>query len=87
MLGETLAAADIEQDPALVEQAVEAASVPAASRTTAGLAEESVDGRTLLHADHLGDPSGGGWRRWDPERLAALRPRLEPVLEEFGHAW
>ncbi|MDQ1635093.1 MAG: hypothetical protein QOJ32_1902, partial [Frankiaceae bacterium] len=46
-----------------------------------------IDSRTLLHTGHLADPEGGGWRRWPSDRLTALRPQLEPVLEEFGYAW
>lgn len=67
--------------------AVRAAGYEPATQLTAGLARETVDGRTLLHADHLADPLGGGWRRWGSERLERLRPRVEPLLEEFGYVW
>src|SRR4051812_3384762 len=86
-LHEALVAVGLEPDPAAVDEAVAAASVPAAASVAAGLAAEAIDSRTLLHPDHLGDPVGGGWRRWAAGRAAALRPTLEPLLEEFGYVW
>lgn len=85
-LSEALSAVGAEPNTVAVEAAVAAASIPAASRVASGLAGE-VDSRTLLHRDHLGDPAGGGWRRWDADRLATLRPVVEPLLEEFGYVW
>lgn len=76
-------------DPEVTEQAVAAATAAVSGRgapATAGIAG-TADRRTLLHTGHLADPDGGGWRRWSPERLTALRPQLEPLLEEFGYAW
>lgn len=87
VLHEVVVAAGLPDRAAGLRAAVAAASYGSAAAVTATMAAEAVDGRTLLHADHLADPGGGGWRRWDPDRLAALRPRLEPVLEEFGYAW
>ncbi len=87
ILSEVLAAVGLEPDVAEVDAAVSAASAPAATSVAAGLPAEAIDQRTLLHPDHLGDPEGGGWRRWDRERLAGLRPALEPLLEEFGYVW
>src|SRR3954469_24358612 len=86
-LHEALAAVGLEPDPVAVDEAVAAASVPAAASVAAGLAAETIDSRTLLHPDHLGDPAGGGWRRWAAGRVAALRPTREPLLEEFGYVW
>jgi hypothetical protein len=86
-LAETLTAIGIDPHTATVDAAVAAASLPEVSDVAAGLADAGVDRRTLLHADHVGDPTGGGWRRWDAERLATLRPALEPLLEEFGYVW
>jgi hypothetical protein len=71
----------------VVEDAVAAAAMAVPTSDDRAPAADVADRRTLLHAGHLADPDGGGWRRWPSERLAALRPRLEPVLEEFGYAW
>src|SRR4051812_3102656 len=69
-LHEVLVAIGIEPEATAVEAAVAASSVPAASGVAAGLAAETIDRRTLLHSDHLCDPAGGGWRRWDSDRSA-----------------
>src|SRR3954451_259172 len=70
-LHEILVAVGIEPEATAVEAAVAASSVPAASGVAAGLSAKSIDRRTLLHSGHVGDPAGGGWRRWDSGRLAA----------------
>jgi hypothetical protein len=87
VLEDVALAAGLPVRACLLSGAVEAAGHEPATQLTAGLARQAVDGRTLLHADHLSDPFGGGWRRWGTERLERLRPRLEPLLEEFGYVW
>lgn len=47
----------------------------------------TIDARTLLHADHVADPQGGGWRQWEPGRMEGFRERLEPLMTDFGYAW
>ncbi len=70
--------------PSATAEAVASASAVASDRPTA---TGTPDSRTLLHTAHRADPDGGAWRRWPADRLAALRPQLEPLLEEFGYVW
>ncbi len=39
---------------------------PPRGRRALPAGDGAVDPRTLLHADHVGDPEGGGWRCWTP---------------------
>jgi hypothetical protein len=70
--------------PQVAVDAVASASAAASDSSAAG---GTADSRTLLHGGHRVDPDGGAWRRWPANRIAALRPQLEPLLEEFGYAW
>jgi hypothetical protein len=76
---------DTTADAVVAASATTSVSTYASTSARAGAAR--IDSRTLLHTGHLADPEGGGWRRWPSDRLTALRPQLEPVLEEFGYAW
>lgn len=87
VLEQAVVAGGLPVDHATMSDAVSAAAYEPATRLTARLAEDAVDERTLLHADHLANPEGGGWREWDDERLARIRRELEPLLEEFGYVW
>jgi hypothetical protein len=103
VLHEMVVAAGLVERPELIAGAVEGAAVGAGGAGGAAAAagtspdepvgvtvddpSSTVNGRTLLHSGHVENPIGGGWRRWDPARLSALRLTLEPLLEEFGYAW
>jgi len=61
--------------------------VEALGTAVAKCADGAVDPRTLLHADHVGDPDGGGWRSWTPAERDLVRRHVEPLMERFGYVW
>lgn len=73
--------------PAAAAEAVRAGAPERAGESAARLDPGDVDNRTLLHADHIGDPYGGGWQRWEAERMNGFRDRLEPLMADFDYRW
>jgi hypothetical protein len=87
VLTRALSWAGVEVEERCVAAAAAAAAPEQAVGITGQLPAAAIDQRTLLHADHLATPAGGGWRSWTAARLERLRPMLDPVLTEFGYAW
>jgi len=57
----------------------------APARETGGSA--AADARTLVHAEHVADPGGGGWRGWTPAQRALVGRQIAPLMERFGYDW
>lgn len=72
--------ADLPVDDDALASAAGAAGRPARPAGT-------VDARTLVHHDHIGEPGGGGWREWSERDRAFVAPRIAALMERFGYAW
>lgn len=50
-------------------------------------ADSGADARTLVHAEHIADPEGGGWRGWTSAERARVARHIAPLMERFGYDW
>lgn len=72
---------------AAVARAARTAARPGDECAPATAAAHGADARTLVHAQHVADPGGGGWRAWNGRQRALVARHITPLMDRFGYDW